>query len=96
MYVAFYKYNDSGNHSHGVISIIFKWIAFFPRGLSREKSDIAWVFQDGGVQSKPHKIHLKNFYWFHWGLDQVQRPARKMNKLPAIVSKRKLNMRIFI
>lgn len=52
-YVAFYKYKGSGNHSHGVILIIFKWIAFFPVRLPREKSDIAWS------QSKPCKIHPK-------------------------------------
>lgn len=47
------------------------------------------------IQSKSHKIHLKKLYWFHWGLGQVQRPAWKCNKLPAVVSNRKLSMRIF-
>lgn len=60
--VAFYKYKGSGNHSHGVILIIFKWIAFFPIQLPREKSDIALVFQDGGVNPSPVKFTLKYFY----------------------------------
>lgn len=91
MYIAFYK----RNHSHGVI-LITKWNTFLSIGLCRVENGITWAFQDGGLKSEPSKINLKNVYWFCCSLDQVQRPARKWNKLPAIMSNSKLVMRILI